>query len=146
MRINIEFAVLDNAVGVELTEFRKHQGVGVLNDSVFLTGGGDGNGYHRAPVFRVQVFGFGVAHTGGGENLLYAGNTKRIHGKCIIQRVYLEINILYIRNQFIGNKGIFNGYRQSVAKTQTHDTVQHRIFAHLQQMGELVTGWCGTGI
>ena len=42
MRINIEFAVLDNAVGVELTEFREHQGVGVLNDSVFLAGGGDG--------------------------------------------------------------------------------------------------------
>ena len=98
------------------------------------------------PFSAFRYFGFGVAHTGGGENLLYAGNTKRIHGKCIIQRVYLEINILYIRNQFIGNKGIFNGYRQSVAETQTHDTVQHRIFAHLQQMGELVTGWCGTGI
>ena len=46
--------VLDNAVGVELTELREHQGVGVLNDSVFLAGGGDGNGYHRAPVFCVR--------------------------------------------------------------------------------------------
>lgn len=56
-------------------------------------------------------------------------------------REYIWKSISSIRNQFIGNKGIFNGYRQSVAKTQTHDTVQHRIFAHLQQMGELVTGW-----
>ena len=37
-------------------------------------------------------------------------------------REYIRKSIsLYIRNQFIGNKGIFNGYRQSVAKTQTHD-------------------------
>ena len=83
------------------------------------------------PFSCVQIFGFGVARTRVVGNLLYAGNTKRNSpANASIQRVSGNQYPLY--QESVHREQRYFQWIQAVRcqDADTHDAVQHRIFAH----------------